>query len=64
MKRLLILFVGITMTTGAIFNSSCTFLDIDPYITDLFTLDSVFAKRTTPKDTYTTCMAILLITVL
>jgi hypothetical protein len=45
MKRLLILFVGITLTTGAIFNSSCTFLDIDPYITDLFTLDSVFAKK-------------------
>ncbi len=35
----------ITLTLGAINYSSCSFLDIDPYITDLFTLDTVFSKQ-------------------
>jgi hypothetical protein len=45
LNRILILFASITLTLGSTFNTSCTFLDIDPYITDLFTLDSVFAKQ-------------------
>ena len=27
------------------FFQSCDFLDIDPYVADLFTLDTVFAKK-------------------
>ncbi|MDD4459515.1 MAG: RagB/SusD family nutrient uptake outer membrane protein, partial [Proteiniphilum sp.] len=45
LNRISILFASITLTLGSIFHTSCTFLDIDPYITDLFTLDSVFAKQ-------------------
>ena len=45
LKKLGIFFASITLTLGSVFHSSCTFLDIDPYITDLFTLDSVFAKQ-------------------
>jgi len=45
LNRILILLASITLTLGSTFNTSCTFLDIDPYITDLFTLDSVFAKQ-------------------
>lgn len=44
-NKFLPLLVGILLTGGSLFQSSCTFLDIDPYITDLFTLDSVFAKQ-------------------
>jgi hypothetical protein len=35
-------FAVLVMATGM---TSCNFLDIDPYITDLFTLDTVFTKR-------------------
>ena len=38
LNRILILLASITLTLGSTFNTSCTFLDIDPYITDLFTL--------------------------
>jgi len=33
------------MAISGVFHSCTHFLDIDPYITDLFTLDTVFAKR-------------------
>ena len=45
LKKITILFASATLSIGSLFYSSCTFLDIDPYITDLFTLDSVFAKQ-------------------
>lgn len=45
LKKIAILFASAFLTLGSMFYSSCTFLDIDPYITDLFTLDSVFAKQ-------------------
>ena len=44
-RKSIILFSGAFLAVGSMFYSSCTFLDIDPYITDLFTLDSVFAKQ-------------------
>lgn len=44
-KKILILFATISLTAGSMFQTSCSFLDIDPYITDLFTLDTVFAKK-------------------
>lgn len=50
LKKVLILFASINLTIGSMFYSSCTFLDIDPYITDLFTLDSVFAKKEYAQD--------------
>lgn len=34
------------LAAGLFLQSSCNFLDIDPYITDLFTLDTVFTKQT------------------
>jgi hypothetical protein len=43
-KALLVLFAFAAMLTGGTFHS-CKFLDIDPYITDLFTLDTIFVKR-------------------
>jgi hypothetical protein len=44
-RKILIPFTSVTLTIGAMFHSSCNFLDIDPYITDLFTLDTIFAKQ-------------------
>ncbi|MDR0698197.1 MAG: RagB/SusD family nutrient uptake outer membrane protein [Tannerella sp.] len=43
-KKISPLFVALVIATGAMYQS-CNFLDIDPYITDLFSLDTVFAKR-------------------
>ena len=45
LRKLTILSTSIILTMGSVFYSSCNFLDIDPYITDLFTLDTVFAKK-------------------
>ncbi len=44
-KKALVPLVFAALLGGGMFQS-CNFLDIDPYITDLFTLDTVFAKRT------------------
>ncbi len=43
-KKICIPFVVIAMTIGGMVQS-CDFLDIDPYISDLFTLDTVFTKK-------------------
>src|SRR3546814_571751 len=45
-KTLVFLASASLMVTSGFFHSCSNFLDIDPYITDLFTLDTVFAKRT------------------
>ena len=46
LKKKILTFLMVFSLTGTItFSPSCNFLDIDPYITDLFTLDTVFAKR-------------------
>ena len=45
LRKLTILSASIFLALGSVFYSSCNFLDIDPYITDLFTLDTVFAKK-------------------
>jgi hypothetical protein len=44
-KKALVPLIFATILGSGMFQS-CNFLDIDPYITDLFTLDTVFAKRT------------------
>lgn len=44
-KKILTFFGAIALIGSIMFQSSCNFLDIDPYITDLFTLDTVFAKQ-------------------
>ncbi len=45
-KKIITPLTVITLTIGTMmFHSSCNFLDIDPYVTDLFTLDTVFAKQ-------------------
>ena len=44
-KKIFAPIAAVILTLGSIFYSSCNFLDIDPYITDLFTLDSIFAKQ-------------------
>lgn len=43
-RALLIPMFAVTIGAGGSFQS-CNFLDIDPYITDLFTLDTVFQKK-------------------
>lgn len=43
-KAILVMFISAVSLTSGMFNS-CNFLDIDPYITDLFTLDTLFHKR-------------------
>lgn len=43
-KGILTTVIAFIFTLSASFHS-CTFLDIDPYISDLFTLDTVFAKK-------------------
>ncbi|MDR1667381.1 MAG: RagB/SusD family nutrient uptake outer membrane protein [Bacteroidales bacterium] len=35
----------IISTVATMFYSSCNFLDIEPYITDMFTLDTIFSKQ-------------------
>lgn len=47
LKRSLISFIFSTLLiiNGGMFQACTHFLDIDPYITDLFTLDTVFTKR-------------------
>ncbi|MDR2040330.1 MAG: RagB/SusD family nutrient uptake outer membrane protein [Bacteroidales bacterium] len=45
LKKIWVPLTAVTLSLGAMFHSSCNFLDIDPYITDLFTLDTVFAKQ-------------------
>lgn len=45
LRKFTILYASITLILSSMLYNSCTFLDIDPYITDLFTLDSVFAKQ-------------------
>jgi hypothetical protein len=35
----------LSVTASMLINSSCNYLDIDPYITDLFTLDTIFQKQ-------------------
>ena len=44
-KKIVTSFMAITLTLGTIHHSSCNFLDIEPYITDLFTLDTLFTKQ-------------------
>jgi hypothetical protein len=44
-KKILTFFATIALIGSMMFQSSCDFLDIDPYVTDLFTLDTVFAKQ-------------------
>lgn len=43
-KEILVIFVTLSMGVSGFFQS-CDFLDIDPYVADLFTLDTVFAKK-------------------
>lgn len=43
-KNILITFVFLGLGAPTLFQS-CNFLDIDPYITDLFTVDSVFQRK-------------------
>ena len=45
-KKILMPLVAISLTGIFMIPSSCSFLDIEPYITDLLTPDSIFAKRT------------------
>ncbi|MDR1525531.1 MAG: RagB/SusD family nutrient uptake outer membrane protein [Tannerella sp.] len=35
----------LSVTVSLLMNSSCNYLDIEPYITDLFTLDTIFKKQ-------------------
>jgi len=44
-KKILMPLMALYLTGTLLFSPSCNFLDIDPYITDLLTLDTVFAKR-------------------
>lgn len=44
-KKIITFFATIALIGSMMFQSSCKFLDIDPYVTDLFTLDTVFAKQ-------------------
>jgi hypothetical protein len=44
-KKILTPVVALMSVVGLMFSTSCNFLDIDPYITDLFTLDTVFVKK-------------------
>lgn len=43
-KEILAVSAALTLTVGGSFQS-CNFLDIDPYVADLFTMDTVFAKK-------------------
>ncbi|MDP4205406.1 MAG: RagB/SusD family nutrient uptake outer membrane protein [Bacteroidota bacterium] len=43
-KKTIIVSIILLMGVGGIFQS-CSFLDIDPYTTDLFTLDTIFVKK-------------------
>jgi hypothetical protein len=45
LKKILTCFAVIVSGTGTVFYSSCNYLDIEPYITDMFTLDTIFAKQ-------------------
>jgi len=44
-KKIITFFATVALIGSMMFQSSCNFLDIDPYVTDLFTLDTVFAKQ-------------------
>jgi len=48
----------VTLGCSISFNS-CDFLDIDPYITDLFTLDTVFAQREYTQRYLNTCYSFI-----
>ncbi len=39
------LLIRYPLNSAGITFQSCNFLDIDPYVADLFTLDTVFAKK-------------------
>ena len=45
LRKLTILSTSIILIMGSVFYFSCNFLDIDPYITFLFPLDTVFAQK-------------------
>ena len=44
-KTSLFAFLFVILNSAGITFQSCNFLDIDPYVADLFTLDTVFAKK-------------------
>ncbi|MDR1668204.1 MAG: RagB/SusD family nutrient uptake outer membrane protein [Bacteroidales bacterium] len=44
-RKIMMPLMAFSLTGTLVLSPSCHFLDIDPYITDLFTLDTVFAKR-------------------
>jgi hypothetical protein len=44
-KKLMRITAVLFVTASMLINSSCNYLDIEPYITDLFTLDTIFKKQ-------------------
>ena len=44
-KTRIFAFLFVILSSAGITFQSCSFLDIDPYVADLFTLDTVFAKK-------------------
>lgn len=43
-KTSLFAFLFVILNSAGITFQSCNFLDIDPYVADLFTLDTVFSE--------------------
>ncbi|MDR1171259.1 MAG: RagB/SusD family nutrient uptake outer membrane protein [Bacteroidales bacterium] len=44
-KKIPACFAVLLFTAGTMFYPACNFLDIEPYITDMFTLDTIFVKQ-------------------